>query len=223
MFGKRKKQARGKRLVTSLRKKQAGNIFPLTYLLIRDPAATQRTSTEDEKKWQERVNGGGHLIQEHLDASMSRHVTSLVVTSTTHVSPFTLFSLLYLSLSSPSTMHTSCPFPSETTISLLHNDEAHGEPRATRATDSSLFFFFQAKLPLLAGSVLPTLLHLPFRRANSRQSLLQTTFCDSNSHPSIATTLFLYFTPSGSLCPASARASPSPRARFFSCFCSNFT
>lgn len=72
---------------------------------------------------------------------MSRHVTSLVVTSTTHVSPFTLFSLLYLSLSSPSTMHTSCPFPSETAISLLHNDEAHGEPRATRATDSSFISF----------------------------------------------------------------------------------
>lgn len=86
-----------------------------------------------------------------------------------------------------------------------------------------LYFFFQAKLPLLAGSVLSTLLHLPFRRANSRQSLLQTTFCDSNSYPSIATTLFLYFTLSGLLCLASARASSSPRVRFFSCFCSNFT
>lgn len=74
---------------------------------------------------------------------MSRHVTSLVVTSTTHVSPFTLFSLLYLSPSSPSTMHTSCPFPFETTIPLLHNDEAHGEPRATRASDSSFFSFSQ--------------------------------------------------------------------------------
>lgn len=49
-------------------------MYPLTYLLIRDPPAALRAATQDEKKRQDRANGG-HLIPGHLDDSMSRHVT----------------------------------------------------------------------------------------------------------------------------------------------------
>lgn len=151
----------------------------------------------------------------------SRHVTRSHVNDTRL--PFHPFRpSLSLSLFSLDDVH-------KLSFSFRNDDLPFAQRRSTRRATGypryrfQLFFFFQAKLPLLAGSVFPTLLHLPLRRANSRQSLLQTTLCDSNSHPSIATTLFLYFTPSGSLCPASARASSSPRARFFGCFCSNFT
>ena len=143
---------------------------------------------------------------------MSRHVTSLVVTSTTHRSsptsslPATLTLSLSLSLSlSPcffNEAHGSCPYYPSLLQHVGLSVRARGDLRATLLPLLFLFisFFFllfpQARLPLLVGSVLSTLLHHPSSsRANSRQPPLETTLCDSNSHLSIAVTPFVFSPP----------------------------